>query len=35
MITAPEWNSKIYLQNVNFKDAYFCNDGALLSTKVT
>lgn len=35
LLTAPEWNSKIYVKNVWFKDCYFINDGAFLSTKVT
>ncbi|CAD8199978.1 unnamed protein product [Paramecium pentaurelia] len=35
LVTAPEWNSKIYVKNVQFKDCYFINDGAFLSTKLT
>lgn len=35
LVTAPEWNSKIFVKNVWFKDCYFINDGAFLSTKLT
>ncbi|CAD8202516.1 unnamed protein product [Paramecium octaurelia] len=35
LVTAPEWNSKIYVKNVQFKDCYFINDGAFLSTKLS
>ncbi|CAD8198753.1 unnamed protein product [Paramecium octaurelia] len=35
LITQSEWNSKIFLKNVIFNDAYFINDGAFLSTQVT
>lgn len=35
MSTAPEWNSKVFINDVLFKDAYFINDGGFLSTKLT
>lgn len=35
MSTAPEWNSKIFINAVLFKDAYFINDGGFLSTKLS
>lgn len=35
MLSTPEWNTKFYLKSVSFKDAYFINKAALLSTAVT
>lgn len=34
MTSLPEWNSKIFVDNLQMKDVYFINDAALFSTEL-